>query len=146
MTTESETARSRYEAKLLELGRKNVGIWSISVGGEENIGHAAQPWPRTAQPFGTGIGESWGFEILVLGSCEVGQTFLRTYDDTRWTIVFSELEKKGVGLFASQTVYWIAVQAEESASLDATARTSRDLANETVGAHLGAEAAALLPK
>lgn len=142
MRTEEEIRRE-YEAKLAELVAQGQEVWFEALRGEENFGHAAQPWPRLSPPFGQGISESWGWDILVQGSCQVGQTFRKPYDNSRWTVVFSEECRPSSG-FGSMVIYWIAVRAEERAVVSQDGRSSKDLARETTAAYLGPEVAKLL--
>lgn len=140
-----EEIEKRFTELQATLKDEKKKVWIQKITGQANYGHAEQPFPRTAQPFGTGISECSMFMILVEGSCPVGQTFQRG-DETKWSVAFSETTDSPNALSGERTLYWIAIEVDDETPCTHVARSSHDLAVETVMANMGPETAALLEK
>lgn len=130
--------KDAYDKMIEHLQAKQIKIWTINFTAVNALldafGYDRQPWPRDSLPFGTGINEPCD-RILVPGSCQVGQRFIRISDNTAWKVVFYQTEKRSP-LIGGDTVYWIAVKIAPNKNIRIKSKTPKALATMTQIVHL----------
>lgn len=131
--------KTAYNRMISKLTAKNIEILTFNFTAVnyflDALGYERQPWPRDCLPFGTGINEPCE-RVLIHGSCQVGEQFIREVDNTAWEVVFYQTEK-GSSLIGGDTVYWIAMRIDPNKKIRIKSKTPSQLAHRLQQFHLG---------